>query len=93
MREAIAKSRRAPARAASQQEPPRSPAAGASDGAAASAPQTPQRPLGAARRLGSREHALAQMNDVAEAADTGAWLHEMIYRYHAEHAPPSLLDV
>ena len=69
---------------------PRSPpvAGGAAAGAAgAASPQTPVRQQGKARRMNTRERALAQMSDVAEAADTGAWLHEMLYRYHAESAP------
>ena len=57
----------------------------------ATAPHTPLRQPATARRanphLSSRERSLAQMGDVAEAADSGAWLHEMLCRYHAEKGP------
>ena len=55
-----------------------------------SAPPTPLRQPVAARR--ARERSLAQMGDVAEAAETGAWLHEMLCRYHDEQERPAAFD-
>lgn len=61
--------------------------AGASSSTSGMSPRTPQRQSrqGVKRvRLSKEEQSMAQMNDVAEAADAGAWLNEMLFRYHEE---------
>jgi len=72
---------------AAPSSPPPSGMGASSSSTSATSPRTPQRQsrLTPARvRLSKEEQAVAQMNDVADAADAGAWLNEMLFRYHEE---------
>lgn len=73
------------AAAAAPSSPPPSGAGGSSTWV--TSPRTPQRQSRqsvARMRLSKEEHSLAQMNDVADAADANSWLDEMLFRYHKE---------